>query len=94
MPFVSKLTFKHLEKTGRLIVIRDETGVYSTTNPDGYGDPNPIQFESISFFVNRYGSDEIKKSCQRCFQAIRIDVNNELEGLYSFLEKLPSLHPG
>jgi len=31
----------------------------------------------------------IKKSCQRCFQAIRIDVNNELEGLYSFLEKLP-----
>jgi len=35
-------------------------------------------------------SEEIKKSCQRCFQALRIDVNNELEVLYEFLEKLPA----
>lgn len=35
-------------------------------------------------------NDEIKKSCQRCFQALRIDVNNEFEVLYEFLEKLPS----
>jgi len=34
--------------------------------------------------------DEIKKSCQRCFQALRIDVNNEFEVLYEFLEKLPN----
>lgn len=34
--------------------------------------------------------DEIKKSCQRTFQALRIDVNNEFEVLYDFLEKLPS----
>ncbi|CAN5368064.1 16S rRNA (cytosine(1402)-N(4))-methyltransferase RsmH [soil metagenome] len=33
--------------------------------------------------------DEIKKSCQRCFQALRIEVNNEFEVLDSFLEKLP-----
>lgn len=33
--------------------------------------------------------EEIKKSCQRCFQALRIDVNNEFEVLYEFLEKLP-----
>ena len=30
-----------------------------------------------------------KKSCQRTFQALRIDVNSEFEVLYSFLEKLP-----
>lgn len=39
--------------------------------------------------------EEVKKSCQRCFQALRIDVNNEFEVLYEFLEKLPdALAPG
>ena len=39
--------------------------------------------------------EEIKKSCQRCFQALRIDVNRELEALETFLEKLPAvLAPG
>ncbi len=31
----------------------------------------------------------IKKTCQRCFQALRIEVNNEFEVLDAFLEKLP-----
>ncbi|WP_312368668.1 16S rRNA (cytosine(1402)-N(4))-methyltransferase RsmH [Lachnoclostridium sp.] len=35
--------------------------------------------------------EAIKKSCQRTFQALRIDVNNEYEVLYSFLEKLPNV---
>lgn len=34
--------------------------------------------------------DAIKKTCQRCFQALRIDVNDEFEVLYDFLEKLPT----
>lgn len=39
--------------------------------------------------------EAIKKSCQRTFQALRIDVNNEFEVLYDFLEKLPDvLAPG
>lgn len=39
--------------------------------------------------------DIIKKSCQRTFQALRIDVNSELEVLYEFLEKLPDImNPG
>lgn len=39
--------------------------------------------------------NEIKKSCQRSFQALRIDVNSEFEALYDFLEKLPDiLAPG
>lgn len=33
--------------------------------------------------------EAIKKSCQRTFQALRIDVNSEFEVLEAFLEKLP-----
>ncbi|QIB68699.1 16S rRNA (cytosine(1402)-N(4))-methyltransferase RsmH [Aminipila butyrica] len=40
-------------------------------------------------------NEAIKKACQRCFQALRIDVNNEFDVLYKFLDKLPSaLAPG
>lgn len=35
--------------------------------------------------------EEIKKSCQRCFQALRIDVNEEFEALDAFLEKIPTV---
>lgn len=38
---------------------------------------------------------DTKKSCQRTFQALRIDVNKEYHALYDFLEKLPGvLAPG
>ena len=35
--------------------------------------------------------EEIKKSCQRTFQALRIDINHEFEVLDEFLEKLPDV---
>jgi len=39
--------------------------------------------------------ESIKKSCARCFQALRIDINHEYDVLYSMLEKLPdALNPG
>lgn len=39
--------------------------------------------------------EAVKKSCQRTFQALRIDVNSEFEVLESFLQKLPDvLRPG
>lgn len=39
--------------------------------------------------------EAVKKSCQRTFQAMRIDVNSEFEVLEAFLEKLPAvLAPG
>lgn len=39
--------------------------------------------------------EAVKKSCQRTFQALRIDVNSEFEVLYAFLDKLPdALAPG
>lgn len=39
--------------------------------------------------IPKIGEDEIKKSCQRCFQALRIDINKEFDALDEFLEKLP-----
>ena len=39
--------------------------------------------------IEQYNEDEIKKSCQRTFQALRIDINHEFEVLDEFLEKLP-----
>ncbi len=42
-------------------------------------------------FVPKITKDEIKKSCQRSFQALRIDVNKEFEVLDEFLEKLPDV---
>lgn len=35
--------------------------------------------------------EDIKKSCQRCFQALRIDINDEFEVLDLFLAKLPDV---
>ncbi len=51
--------------------------------------------EALSFLPEKERKEAIKKSCQRTFQAIRIDINSEFEVLYEFLEKLPSvLAPG
>lgn len=47
--------------------------------------------ETLQFIPKESRKEEIKKSCQRCFQALRIDVNSEFEVLYEFLEKLPSV---
>lgn len=50
---------------------------------------------ALSFIPERERKEAVKKSCQRCFQALRIDVNHEFEVLYSFLDKLPGvLAPG
>lgn len=35
--------------------------------------------------------ENLKKSCQRTFQAVRIDVNDEFEVLTEFMEKLPTV---
>ncbi len=50
---------------------------------------------ALHFIPENERKEKIKKSCQRSFQAIRIDVNEEFEVLYEFLEKLPdALAPG
>ncbi len=51
--------------------------------------------EALKFIPEADRKEAVKKSCARCFQALRIDVNNEFEVLYSFMEKLPGiLAPG
>ncbi|MDD6637896.1 MAG: 16S rRNA (cytosine(1402)-N(4))-methyltransferase RsmH [Lachnospiraceae bacterium] len=51
---------------------------------------------SLAFLPeNREKKDIVKKTCQRTFQALRIDVNSEFEVLEAFLEALPhALAPG
>lgn len=46
---------------------------------------------TLQFIPAADRKEAIKKSCQRTFQALRIDVNSEFEVLYSFLEKLPTV---
>jgi 16S rRNA (cytosine1402-N4)-methyltransferase len=51
--------------------------------------------ETLVFIPASERKEAVKKSCQRTFQALRIDVNSEFEVLYEFLEKLPDvLTPG
>ena len=42
-------------------------------------------------YVPKIKENDIKKSCQRTFQALRINVNKEFEVLDEFLEKLPNV---
>lgn len=42
-------------------------------------------------YVPKVKDEDIKKSCQRTFQALRINVNHEFEVLDEFLEKLPGV---
>lgn len=47
--------------------------------------------EALVYVKKAERADEVKKSCARTFQALRIDVNSEFEVLYHFLEKLPKV---
>ena len=51
--------------------------------------------EALAFIPAGERKEAVKKSCQRTFQALRIDINSEFEVLSEFLEKLPDvLAPG
>jgi 16S rRNA (cytosine1402-N4)-methyltransferase len=51
--------------------------------------------EALEFLPQNIRKEAVKKSCQRCFQALRIEVNDEFGVLDKFLEKLPfALAPG
>lgn len=47
--------------------------------------------DTLVFLPKNEQKETIKKTCQRTFQALRIDVNHEFEVLYQFLEKLPDV---
>lgn len=51
--------------------------------------------KALAFLPEEERTEAVKKSCQRTFQALRIDVNSEFEVLDAFLSKLPDiLAPG
>ncbi len=51
--------------------------------------------DTLLFLPSTTRAEEVKKACQRCFQALRIEVNDEFRVLDKFLEKLPEvLVPG
>ncbi len=51
--------------------------------------------DALAFLRQKDHKEEVKKSCQRCFQALRIAVNDEFGALDKFLDKLPAaLAPG
>ena len=47
--------------------------------------------KALSFIPEKERKDAVKKSSQRTFQALRIDVNSEFEVLEEFLQKLPDV---
>lgn len=77
----------HAEKIARAIIKMIKKGkTISTTSQ-----LRQIISDALWALPAKTKDDEIKKSCQRSFQALRIDVNSEFEVLYDFLEKLPNV---
>lgn len=77
----------HAEIISRAIVSEIKNGIdISTTTKLQQIIGDALQFIPIS-----ERKEAIKKSCQRTFQSLRIDVNSEFEVLFEFLEKLPNV---
>ena len=76
----------HCAEIARAIILEIKKGTDITTTSQ----LQQIIKDTLRYLPEKDRDNEIKKSCQRCFQALRIDVNNEFEMLYEFLEKLPA----
>ena len=81
----------HAELIARAIVNRRSKGQFITTTRQ----LQQAIADALHFLPPEHKDGDIKKACQRCFQALRIEVNHEFEVLDAFLEKLPgALQPG
>ena len=69
------------------IIIQNENGLPITTTKQ-LSQIISDALMPIPFDDRKY---ETKKSCQRTFQALRIDINKEYEVLQAFLDKLPNV---
>lgn len=89
--FVVNADEPHAEKIARAIVDKTKAGVDIKTTLQ----VKEIIKEALLFLPSDKRIEAVKKSSQRCFQALRIEVNNEFGVLDKFLEKLPGvLAPG
>ncbi|KFZ26737.1 MAG: Ribosomal RNA small subunit methyltransferase H [Candidatus Izimaplasma bacterium HR2] len=81
----------HAEVISKAIISEIKKGTHINTTTK----LQQIINDALQFIPKGNRDKEIKKSCQRSFQALRIDVNREFEAIYNFLEKLPDiLAPG
>jgi len=76
----------HAEVIARAIISNIKKGIDISTTTE----LRDIIKDALKF-VPQITKDDIKKSCQRSFQALRIDINNEFEVLDEFLDKLPDV---
>ncbi len=75
----------YAEIISKAIIAAKENGTYIDTTQK----LQIVISDALQFIHVNSRERDIKKSCQRSFQALRIDVNRELESIYNFLEKLP-----
>lgn len=75
----------YFEPIAKAIVSKIKNSITITTTTQ----LKEIIAEALEFLPSINKKEEIKKACQRCFQALRIEVNNEFGVLDKFLEKLP-----
>lgn len=75
----------HYQLIAKAITSSLAKGITITTTTD----LQKIIQEALEILPLNTRKEETKKSCQRCFQALRIAVNDEFGALEKFLEKLP-----
>lgn len=77
----------YAEPISKAIIAKIEKGTEISTTTQ----LRQIIEDTLNFIPKDKRKDMIKKSCQRTFQALRIDVNSEYEVLYTLLENLPNV---
>lgn len=75
----------YAEEIAKAIVTEQKKGSKITTTKQ----LRDLIERTLQFVPEDERKEAVKKSCQRTFQALRIDINSEFEVLYEFLEKLP-----
>ncbi len=75
----------HAEKISKAIIAKIVKGEIIATTTQ----LKEIITETLAFLPATTRTEDIKKSCQRCFQTLRIEVNDEFGSLDNFLYKIP-----
>jgi 16S rRNA (cytosine1402-N4)-methyltransferase len=83
--FVENADETYAEVISKAVVSKISKGIFIDTTEQ----LKAIIKEALEFLPQDKRIDTTKKACQRCFQALRIKVNNEFGVLDKFLDKLP-----
>ena len=85
--FVENADEPYAKEISKAIILKQRNGIDISTTAQLH----EIIKEALRFIPAAERDKAVKKSSQRVFQALRIDVNSEFEALYAFLEKLPNV---